>query len=93
LGGILRRGYVLHEIRLLRYDGVYRNCRVLGTMHLDTKGNVAGVIGVLSDISEQKDAEKKVFRGQAKYRSLFNNMESGYAYFKIYITIMVKLLI
>ena len=83
LGGILRRGYVLHEIRLLRYDGVYRNCRVLGTIHLDTKRNVAGVIGVLSDISEQKDAEKKVFRGQAKYRSLFNNMESGYAYFKI----------
>jgi len=83
LGGILRRGYVLHEIRLLRYDGVYRNCRVLGTIHLDTKRNVAGVIGVLSDISEQKDAEKKVFRGQTKYRSLFNNMESGYAYFKI----------
>ena len=35
------------------------------------------------DISERKETEKKISGNQAKYRSLFMNMHSGFAYYRV----------
>jgi two-component system, sensor histidine kinase len=40
-------------------------------------------LSVIRDISERKKAERSIFESQAKYRSLFMNMSSGYAYYNI----------
>ena len=41
------------------------------------------VLSIIRDITERKKAEKKIFESQMKYRSLFMNMSSGYAYYKL----------
>ena len=41
------------------------------------------IFSVVRDITERKNAEKKVLENQLKYRLLFMNMETGYAYYKL----------
>lgn len=41
------------------------------------------LLSFIRDITERKKAENKIFESQLKYRSLFMNMNSGYAYYKL----------
>ncbi|WMJ87673.1 PAS domain-containing hybrid sensor histidine kinase/response regulator [Anaerocolumna sp. MB42-C2] len=41
------------------------------------------LLSIVRDISERKKNEVKIVESQANYRSLFMNMQSGYAYFKL----------
>lgn len=57
------------EIRIRRYDGVYRWCLVADTPYYDQDHNYAGYIGSVYDIEEQKVAEKDL----KKYRKIIDH--------------------
>ena len=46
-------------------------------------GNKRVLMSIVRDITERKRAENEIIESQAKYRSLFMNMRSGYASFKM----------
>ncbi|EHQ89986.1 PAS domain S-box protein [Desulfosporosinus youngiae] len=48
-----------------------------------TMGNKRILLSIIRDITDRKKTEKKIFESQAKYRSLFMNMHSAYAYCKV----------
>ncbi|HWT27534.1 MAG TPA: PAS domain S-box protein, partial [Mobilitalea sp.] len=80
---------IQYEIRLGRYDGEYRWFLIVGSPYYDEEGNFCGYIGDANDLEEHKAAEVILKRyeifsknSQAKYRSLFMNMKSGYAFYK-----------
>lgn len=56
-------------------------------VEVSSKGTLMGhrhiLLSIIRDISERKRAQKKLFESQTKYRSLFMNMQNGYAYFRI----------
>lgn len=54
----------------------------LSVAPIDISG-VRHLVVTLMDITERKESEAKILQSQAKYRSLFMNMNSGYVYFTI----------
>lgn len=72
-----------YEARFLRYDKVYRWCLILAKPYYDLDEQFAGYIGSIYDITDRKKSDRKFIESQAKYHSLFMNMDSGYAYYKI----------
>ncbi len=45
----------------------------------DSKGNKVGFYGLVRDITKRKIAEQKLKKSEEKYRSLFENMNTGFA--------------
>lgn len=50
--------------------------------YLDLNGHVAGLVGVMVDITAQKQLEYELKISQTKYRALFNNLFHGFVYFE-----------
>ncbi|WP_089281628.1 PAS domain-containing hybrid sensor histidine kinase/response regulator [Anaerovirgula multivorans] len=48
-----------------------------------TLNNGRVLLSIIRDISERKKSQKRILESQAKYRSLFMNMNNGYAYCKV----------
>ncbi|SMC32656.1 diguanylate cyclase domain-containing protein [Sporomusa malonica] len=46
-------------------------------------GEVAGLVGVITDITNQKSIEAALTQSEAKYRALFENMMNAFVYFEI----------
>lgn len=46
-------------------------------------GEKSFLLSIIRDISERKKTEIKIIESQSNYRSLFMNMQSGYAYFRL----------
>ena len=49
----------------------------------DEKGKFVGTISCVLDTTERRRIERTLFASEKKYRSLFANMKSGFAYFQV----------
>jgi PAS domain S-box-containing protein len=62
------------EFRIIRdSDQSVRNIKTLGIVKRDSNKNPLRVVGVHMDITEQKLAEEKTLRSEARYRSIVND--------------------
>ena len=59
-----------HDMRLRRYDGVYRRCMIIGTPCTDLDGQFDGYLGVICDMTDLKEAEE----GSKRYELLSQNI-------------------
>lgn len=72
--------------RIYQPDGTLRIIESHGKVETDQKGNAIKFLGVVRDITEQKNAEQELIRmkdqltrqANDRYRALFNSMDEGY---------------
>jgi PAS domain S-box-containing protein len=64
-----RRGYEV-EVRILRRDGLVRTLHTRTRMMLDPEGQVAHIIGIIQDVTEQKDAEQALRLNEVIVRNM-----------------------
>ena len=75
----LRRTGVLKdfEATLVTKDGTELFVSTNSTYWYDEAGNVLGVEGVLRDITQRKETEKRIAKSEAKFRALFDHAGEG----------------
>jgi len=66
-----------HEVRILRPDGSMRWVRTWGHALLDERGQVARMIGVCQDVTEQKFAGEQLRQSERRYRLIVENADEG----------------
>ena len=86
-------GYTKYQLDQANIEGIFFEAthrRKNGTtfeVEVSSQGANMGkeriIFSVVRDITERKNAEKEILVNQVKYRSLFMNMEIGYAYYKL----------
>jgi PAS domain S-box-containing protein len=69
--------YCRHQIRCLTYLGKVRWLEFHGRLTFTSNGTVAGVTGMLNDITEQKLAQDALFQSENRWRSYFDNSLVG----------------
>ncbi len=75
----LRRQMIsdLYEIQMRRKSGEIFWVEISGAPIVDAEGGVIGSIGILSDITARKQAEKALKENESRYRSLFEDSAIG----------------
>jgi len=73
-----------NEIKLKTSDGKVYHMIEVGVPYYNLNDQFAGLIGVVSDITEQISARKKIHESQEKYRQLFMNMGNYFAYINVF---------
>jgi PAS domain S-box-containing protein len=76
-------GIQIYETIAADRQGERHNVIFSKATYLDGNGNVAGLIGVIYDITEQKRADEALKQSEEQYRLLFDNMMSGFALHEI----------
>ncbi|MFX0002120.1 MAG: PAS domain S-box protein [Candidatus Hodarchaeota archaeon] len=79
---ILEKGKTTLELTLITKDGSKISYEYSGTSFQDPDGNVL-IVSVGRNISERKEIERKLRESEEKYRSLFENMNAGFAYHEV----------
>lgn len=74
---------VLLEMNLVTKDGKAIPFEYLATRINDDQGNLKYIVSIGRDITERKKTEQKLKESESRYRSLFENMTSAFAYHKI----------
>lgn len=77
-----REIYVI-EYRMKHYDGDYRWVTEKGMPLFDADGSFNGYIGMSLDIHDRKMAEQAMRESEEKFRKLFINLTSGFAYHRV----------
>lgn len=68
------------EYRIIRQDsGEQRWVYGMGNLYYDKEGNLEYMIGTIQDITDKKNTEEALIKGEERYRHLFENMTSGFA--------------
>jgi PAS domain S-box-containing protein len=79
---IQKPGTQFYESQVNCADGVLRDFLFSKATVKDNVGNVAGVTGVMIDITTHKRAEQVMWESGNRYRELFENIRSGVAVYK-----------
>ena len=73
-----RNGFVRDfETTFVRDDGTTFHVSANSAFFHDENGNILGVEGVLKDITQRKEAQQRIERSEAKFRSLFHHAGEG----------------
>lgn len=70
-------GIQTYEPRVRHADGTEHDVIAYKSTFPDGDGNVGGLIGVMIDITEQKESEQALKESEEKFRNLFDNAEIG----------------
>ena len=80
LGEVLTGGHThTGEYKLLAQDGGEVECEVTASRLIDAAGNPAGVVAVVRDITERKQAEAALLASEEKLRTIFETMTDAIA--------------
>ncbi len=71
---LAEQGTQVYEARVAQADGVVHDVVFYKAVYFDTRGVLAGMVGVSLDISGQKRIEAELGASEAKYRSLVENI-------------------
>lgn len=66
------------EYRLRRADGAYRFAIDAASPRFSASGEFLGYIGSVIDIQDRREAEQRLAESEARYRTLFESIESGF---------------
>lgn len=83
VSALAQRRSFTSDLRLKSFMGDYRWGINVGRPFYDINGSFQGYIGMVLDITKRKNAEEKLLESQAKYQSLFMNMENSFSFNKI----------
>lgn len=72
----------IYEYQAMNSRGEKREMIFNKAPYLGLNGQVAGLVGVMVDVTEQKQLECELKISQGKYRALFNNLFHGFIYFE-----------
>lgn len=73
-----RRADYRVDFRLRRADGVYRWTIDTAAARFDANGTYLGYIGSVIDIDDRREMEQRLRDSEARYRTLFETIESGF---------------
>lgn len=71
---VASRGSFAYEARILRPDATLRDVVVRGVSQTDPEGVVTGLVGVLIDVTEMRQVQDAVRRGDVRYRGLAESL-------------------
>lgn len=70
-------GTQVYESTIQLTDGTYRNVIFNKATYTNTDGNIAGIVGIITDITNLKEMESKIKESEEKYRLVFENAPLG----------------
>lgn len=75
-----RPGTQQYETVLRSQDGIIHRVVFYKATYTDDQGDVCGLVGLVLDITEQREAEESLRRSEEKFRALFETMTQGVVY-------------
>ncbi|VBB09487.1 pac motif [Lucifera butyrica] len=72
----------VYEYQVKNKSGEIRDVIFNKAPYFDLNGQVAGLVGVIVDITDRKKLESARQASEAKYRALFNHLNNGFIYFR-----------
>ncbi|MFW9905937.1 MAG: PAS domain S-box protein [Candidatus Thorarchaeota archaeon] len=66
------------DYEIIRKDKINRNHETSVSLIIGSKGKPIGFRGIVRDITERKETERKLRESEEKYRTILKNIEDGY---------------